>query len=83
MDDDTRIDYNQLAASLHAQDPKETNIYCPSVLRNQKLWRDKAAPVMGKWAYLNDNFTSKSTMTISTTLHFTVSRELAARLLQW
>ena len=59
MDDDTRIDYSQLAASLDVQDPAETNIYCPSVLRNQKLWRDKAAPVMGKWAYQNDNFTSK------------------------
>ena len=25
-------------------------IACPTVLRNQRLWRHKSAPVMGKWA---------------------------------
>ena len=61
IDDDSIIDYDDLALRLNYENlhANEDNIYCPSVLRNQKLWRHKAAPMMGKWAYLSDNFTSK------------------------
>ena len=63
MDDDSNISYEDLAAKLRSEDlhsPHQANIYCPSVLKNQKLWRHKGAPIMGKWAYLSDNFTSQS-----------------------
>ena len=62
IDDDSIIDYDDLALRLNYENlhaSEEDNIYCPSVLKNQKLWRHKAAPMMGKWAYLSDNFTSK------------------------
>ena len=58
MDDDTVMDYDQVAASLELQDsqyPGEENVHCPSVLRNQKLWTHQGAPIMGKWAYLDEN----------------------------
>ena len=58
MDDDTKIDYEQLSLALSHQNPSDLSIYCPSVLKNQRLWRHKSAPIMGKWAYLNDNYTS-------------------------
>jgi len=60
MDDDSVIDYEDLAARLDYEDlynGEEDCVYCPSVLKNQKLWRHKAAPMMGKWAYMSDNFT--------------------------
>ena len=62
IDDDSIIDYDDLASRLNYEDlhaREEDNIYSPSVFKNQKLWRHKAAPMMGKWAYLSDNFTSK------------------------
>ena len=62
IDDDSIIDYDDLASRLKNEDlydSEEDKIYCPSVFKNQKLWRHKAAPMMGKWAYLSDNFTSK------------------------
>ena len=63
MDDDSVIDYEDLAARLDYEDlyhGEEDFLYCPSVLKNQKLWRHKAAPIMGKWAYMSDNFTSET-----------------------
>ena len=63
MDDDTQIDYDHVAASLEYEDtqhPGELNILCPSVFRNQKLWTHQAAPIMGKWAYMNENYTDFS-----------------------
>ena len=62
IDDDSVIDYEDLAARLDYEDlyhGEEDFLYCPSVLKNQKLWRHKAAPIMGKWAYMSDNFTSE------------------------
>ena len=62
IDDDSIIDYDDLASRLKNEDLYDSEgdqIYCPSVFKNQKLWRHKAAPMMGKWAYLSDNFTSK------------------------
>ena len=63
MDDDTRIDFDRVSESLEyqvARQPGEQRILCPSVLRNQKLWTHKDAPIMGKWAYLNENYTDYS-----------------------
>ena len=63
MDDDTIIDYDEVAASLELQDrrhPGEESVLCPSVLRNQKLWTHQDAPIMGKWAYMNENYTDYS-----------------------
>ena len=63
MDDDTIIDYKSLEYLLDYEETHfkdEYNIYCPSVLRNQKLWTHKDAPIMGKWAYMNENYTDYS-----------------------
>ena len=57
------IDYDEVAASLELQDsrhPGEERVLCPSVLRNQKLWTHQDAPIMGKWAYMNENYTDYS-----------------------
>ena len=93
MDDDTLIEYESLESLLDYEEThfkKENHIYCPSVLRNQKLWTHKDAPIMGKWAYMNENYTDYSKfewiecMIYSQTQNcFLFCRELLARLLQW
>ena len=63
MDDDTLIEYKNLESLLDYEETHykdENHIYCPSVLRNQKLWTHKDAPIMGKWAYMNENYTDYS-----------------------
>ena len=59
IDDDSGINFENLLNYLSYQDPDERAIYCPSVLRNHIIWRFKEAPILGKWGYQNDNYTSK------------------------
>ena len=63
MDDDTIVNYAELQQLLDKESEVasyEKHIFCPSVLRNQKLWVHKDAPIMGKWAYMNENYTDYS-----------------------
>ena len=63
MDDDTVIDFDRVSSSLEYQarhHPDQQTVLCPSVIRNQKLWTHQSAPIMGKWAYMNENYTDHS-----------------------
>ena len=54
IDDDTVVNYESLAALLKYEEENHRNekyIYCPSVMRNQKVWTHSEAPILGKWAY--------------------------------
>ena len=51
IDDDTVLDYDNLAESLKDVDQSDLIIACPTVLRNQIIWRHPEASIMGKWAW--------------------------------
>ena len=54
MDDDTVVNYESLSRLLKFEEENhrnEMNIFCPSVMRNQKVWTYPDAPTLGKWAY--------------------------------
>ena len=65
MDDDTVVSFDQLVSSLdqaHTSSEGEAAdllVTCPTVIRNQRVWRHQEAPLMGKWAIAEEDYTSK------------------------
>ena len=44
-----------LIFKIEKEDSADLLIACPTVLRNQKIWRHQDAPAMGKWTCDEDN----------------------------
>ena len=60
MDDDTVVSFDQLVSSLdQAHTSSDLLVTCPTVIRNQRVWRHQEAPLMGKWAIAEEDYTSK------------------------
>ena len=56
IDDDSRLDFELLSSRLEAvvseedEDDGKSVVFCPSVQRNQPMWRHRDSPILGKWA---------------------------------
>ena len=50
------LDLDNLAESLKDVDKSDMVIACPTVLRNQIIWRHPEAPIMGKWTETPEQF---------------------------
>ena len=56
IDDDSQLDFELLSSRLEAVVSEEDEgdgkavVFCPTVQRNQPMWRHRDSPILGKWA---------------------------------